>query len=145
MASLSPVIQEIVQAGGTAEIIVTGNSMYPMLIDHVSQVRLCEPGNLCVGDIPLYCRDNGVFVLHRIVRCEGDVYTCCGDNQWRAETGIRRDQISAVVTAFKRKKKWHSCQTGRYALYVKVWIAIRPLRRLLFGGWRRVKTRFTSK
>ena len=145
MASLSPVIQEIVQAGGTAEITVTGNSMYPMLIDHVSQVRLCEPVNICVGDIPLYRRDNGMFVLHRIVCCEGDVYTCCGDNQWRIEAGIRRDQVLAVVTAFKRKKKWHSCQAGWYTLYARLWIAIRPLRRLLFGGVRRVKARFTSK
>lgn len=145
MSSLSPVIQEIVQSGGTAEITVTGNSMYPMLIDCVSQVRLCEPLVLRVGDIPLYRRDNGVFVLHRIVRCDGDIYTCCGDNQWRIEAGVRKDQILAVVTAFKRKKNWHSCQTGWYALYAKLWITIRPLRRLLFGGWRRVKARFASK
>lgn len=139
MASLSPLMEEILSKGGTVELTVTGNSMYPMLRHKVSRVRLRRADGLAVGDLPLYRRDNGAFVLHRIVAQEGETYTCCGDNQWVLEPGIRPDQIVAVATDFARKKRWVSVRSGGYRLYRRVWVWIRPLRRLVFGGLRRVK------
>lgn len=139
MAAISPLIEEILAAGGTAEITVTGNSMYPMLKHRRSQVRLAAPGDIRIGDIPLYRRDNGAYILHRIVGMEGEVCTCCGDHQWHMEKGIRTEQILAVVTGFKRENRWVSCENPIYRLYWRLWVGIRPLRRLVFGGIRRIK------
>lgn len=139
MDALSPLIGEILASGGSAEITVTGNSMVPLLKHRRSQVRLAAPGTLQIGDIPLYRRDNGAYVLHRIVALDGETYTCCGDHQWHLEKGIRRDQIVAVATDFKRTDRWISCENVVYRGYWHLWIAIRPLRRLVFGGLGRVK------
>lgn len=149
MMELAPLIEEILSSGGTAEITVTGNSMYPMLKHRKSQVRLAKPGELRVGDLPLYRRDNGAYILHRIVEITDDtdanaiLYTCCGDHQWHCEKGIQQDQIIAVVTDFKRGNRWVSCEYPIYHCYWRFWIAVRPLRRLVFGGLRRVKRWFS--
>ncbi len=137
MSDMCSLIEEQISVGGTVELTVTGNSMYPMLKHKRSVVRLSAADEPNVGDIPLYKRDGGGYILHRIV-CAEDTFTCCGDNQWRLEHGIRRDQIIAVVTDFKRGNRWCSCSSRIYLLYVRIWMLIRPLRRLVFGGWKRI-------
>lgn len=139
MASLSPIMEEILSNGGTVELTVTGNSMYPMLRHRVSRVRLRRAEALAVGDLPLYRRENGAFVLHRVVAREGETFTCCGDNQWVLEPGIRQEQIVAVMTHFARGKRWVSAQSRTYRGYWRFWVWLRPLRRLVFGGLRRSK------
>ena len=145
MADLSPLIAEAVEEGGSAEITVTGNSMYPMLKHRNSKVRLIKADTLKKGDIPLYQRDNGAYVLHRIVGIDGDTYIMCGDNQWHVESGIRRDQIVAVVTDYCRKDKWKSCADKPYRLYARLWVGIRPIRHIVFGGFRRIKRAIMGK
>lgn len=139
MASLSPIMEEIFAEGHSVEITVTGRSMEPLLWDRTSRVRLTSVQELRRGDVLLYRRDDGAFVLHRVVSREEDTFTCCGDAQWWPEPGLRPDQALAVMTHFSRKGEgWTSCQTGGYGLYWRVWLFVRPLRRLVFGGMRRV-------
>lgn len=139
ITELTPLMEEILSQGGSVELTITGNSMRPMLLDRCSRVRLTAADGLRRGDIPLYRRDSGTYVLHRVVAEQGGRYTCCGDAQWSLEPGIRRDQIAAVVTHFARKKRWVSRDNFWYGLYWRLWVAIRPLRRLIFGGARRMK------
>ena len=141
MAVLDPLMQEVLTAGGTVDLTTTGNSMRPMLLHRVSKVRLAAPRPLRRGDIPLYRRDNGTYVLHRVMALEGERYTLCGDHQWHPEPGIRQDQVLAVVTDFCRRSRWVSCVAPGYRLYWKIWVAIRPLRRLVIGGMRRIARR----
>ena len=129
MTSLSPLMEEILSHGGTVDLTVTGSSMWPMLCNRKSVVRLASVKTPRKGDIPLYLRDNGVYTLHRIVACSGEEYVCCGDNQTFLEKGIRRDQILAVVTAFSRDgKRWHDCRKMSYRAYKCLWMWILPLR-----------------
>lgn len=145
MAELSPLIEEIIKSGGAAEITVTGSSMSPMLKDRKSNVRLSSAREIKNGDIPLYRRENGSYILHRIVGEENGTYTCCGDAQWRLEKGISKDQIIAMVTHFNRSNKWIPCTSAWYRCYWKLWVLIRPLRRIVFGGLRRIKLLFKEK
>lgn len=140
MASLSPLMEEILAQGHSVELTVTGNSMRPMLRHKVSRVRLAPAGDLKKGDIPLYRRDNGAFVLHRVVAREGETFTCCGDNQWHLERNLRPDQVLAVMTDFSRNgERWTSCGHPLHRFYWRFWVTVRPLRRLVFGGLRRIK------
>lgn len=140
ITALSPLMIELLAQGCSVELTVTGNSMRPFLHHGVSQVRLasgCKPSK---GDILLYRRDSGVYVLHRAVALIGDTVACCGDAQWHLEKGIRSDQILALVTDFSRAgKKWTACQHPIYQLYWRVWLGIRPLRRLIGGGIRKMR------
>lgn len=79
-------------------------------------------------DAVLYRRDNGRYVLHRIVKVCPDSYTLCGDNTWQMEPGIRDDQILGVMTAVIRNgRKMDVSRTG-YRLTVRLWWAAYPLR-----------------
>ena len=128
---LAPAILQIVTAGGTAELTVTGRSMLPMLFDRVSCVKLGAIVAPKLGDIILYQRDNCTYVLHRIVACAPDgTYTMCGDAQVVLEPKIRRDQMIAVVQSFARRNRWQDCENTFYKLWWHIHIADLPLRKL---------------
>mgnify|MGYP004574840361 CR=1 FL=1 len=144
MCELSPLLEEIVASGGTAELTVTGRSMEPMLHDRQSRVRLrTAPEALRRGDIALYRRDNGRYVLHRVAACRGGAYDFCGDAQWTLECGLRRGQILAVVTEFRRGERWTPVENAAYGVYWRVLLAVRPVRRFAHRAagwiWRRLK------
>ena len=131
---LGPIIAETVQKGGTAELTVTGRSMLPLLLDRVSRVKLTAIGEARYGDVVLYRRDNGAYILHRIVKCcEDGTYTMCGDGQTAPEPGLRREQLIAVMDSFARRKRWRTCKSPLYRLWWRVHVADRPLRQL----WKR--------
>ena len=133
MAQLMPLIQERLDAGQTVRFSPMGISMLPMLRQEIDSVVLSPvPEKLKKYDLPLYRRDSGKYVLHRIVRA-GETYTCMGDNQFRPEPGLRHDQMIAVVTAFYRGERQISCDSPLYQLYCRVWHCSRPVRRF----WRR--------
>ena len=96
---LLPFIEEAFNMGKDFQIPITGTSMLPLLVrgrDFVKIVK-CER-KLKKGDIPLYRRDDGHFVLHRVVKIEKDgTYTMCGDNQIILEKGITDKNIIGLV------------------------------------------------
>ena len=129
MADLMPLIQEALAAGQSVRINPMGTSMLPLLRQGVDSVVLSPiPGKLRKYDIPLYQRDNGKYVLHRIVQA-GETYTCMGDNQFKLEPGIRDDQLIAVVTAVYRGERKHAVADLSCWLYSRLWCHSRPLRK----------------
>lgn len=86
-------------------LVISGNSMTPFLVHQRDTVYLSKvDSQLKCGDMVLYQRDNGRYILHRILRVNGDFYTMIGDAQIHPEPEIRKDQVRAVVTAVRRKK-----------------------------------------
>ena len=78
---------------------VVGGSMSPYLVSGRDHVFLCplRGERLRVGDICLYRRENGAYILHRIVGKKNGTFTFAGDAQTEREYGIRREQILARV------------------------------------------------
>lgn len=136
MSELSPVITEVLQAGGEVTFTPSGTSMMPMLHDRTDKVILKKAEfPLKKYDLPLYCRDDGKFILHRVVEARGDgTYIMCGDNQWIRELGIRDDNIIGVVKAFERNGKVYNCTDKSYILYCRFWDFIYPARKFLKRG-----------
>ena len=142
---LAPYIEQAVSSGQSVELTVPGRSMTPTLIDRVSRVRLEELHAPKRGDMVLYRRGNGQYVLHRIVRCAADgSFVLCGDAQYRLESGIRRDQLIALVTAFTRGGDWISCGHAPYQLWWRVCVSMRWWRRLRAALARRIHSHETS-
>lgn len=128
---LMPIFREQLNAGKNVWFSPRGISMLPMLRQGVDSVMLSPvTGRLKKYDLPLYRRDDGKYILHRIVKV-GRTYTCIGDNQFELEPGVRKDQLIAVVTAFTRGEKLHSVKEPGYRLYCRVWHYSRGIRRLL--------------
>lgn len=99
-----------------------GTSMLPMLRQR-RDLLIIRPaaGPLRKYDVPLYRRDTGKYILHRIVKVRPDGYVLCGDHQWRREYGVTDRQIIGVLTGFVRDGREISVTDRRYRLYVHVW------------------------
>ena len=123
-----PLIRERLDAGGTVRFSPQGISMLPMLRQGKDSVTLSKaPEKLKKYDLPLYQRDNGKYILHRIVDV-GDSYTCIGDNQFILESGVRRDQVIAIVTSFTRNGREILVTSCSYQLYCRFWHYSRSVR-----------------
>lgn len=108
---------------------VTGNSMSPFLIhgrDTVYLSRLTRPARR--GDILLYRRDNGGYVLHRVYAVTPEGYTMVGDAQTELETGIRPDQVIAIVTRAVRKEQELGPGSFWWDFFETQWIRMLPVR-----------------
>ena len=118
---LLPLIEEQLNNGQSVRFTPNGVSMLPMLRDGQDQVLLSPlPPHLKKYDLPLYRRENGQFVLHRIVGT-GETYTCIGDNQFLLEHGLRREQMIGLVTEFTRNGKTYKVTDLSYRLYCRFW------------------------
>lgn len=139
LEDLMPLIREQLAAGKTVRFSPRGVSMLPMLRQGIDRVVLSPvPQRLKKYDLPLYQRDNGQYVLHRIIDV-GETYTCMGDNQFDPESGLRHDQMIALVTAFTRGDREIPVTVWHYWLYCRVWYHSRKLRRFYrrAKGWLR--------
>lgn len=134
LEQVMPLIREKLAAGHTVKFRPRGISMLPMLRQGIDSVVLSPaPPILKKYDIPLYQRDDGHYVLHRVVKVR-DTYTCIGDNQFELEHGVRYDQVIAVVSAFYRGEEYHSVTEPGYRRYAKLRHYSRPLRHLWSRG-----------
>lgn len=106
-----------------------GDSMAP-LIREGRDLVVIEPvcGRLKKYDVPLYRRDSGQYVLHRIVKVRAEDYVLCGDNRIRRETGITDRHILGRLTAVIRQGKTVPVSSFRLRLYALAVCALYPLR-----------------
>ena len=136
LEQLMPIIRERLAAGKSVRFSPRGVSMLPMIRQGVDSVLLSPlPPKIKKYDLPLYQRDNGQYVLHRVVKV-GQTYTCIGDNQFEFETDLRQDQMIAMVTMFTHGKKEIPVDRLSYRIYCRFWHYSRPVRYLLRKGIR---------
>ena len=135
--------EEILTRDGRLIYSNVGDSMWP-LIRQGRDLLVIEPpkGRLKKYDVPLYRRDSGQYVLHRVLKVREADYVLCGDNRSHLETGITDRHVLGVLTAVIRDGKELSVTDRRYRLYVRLWCGSFPLRALALKGihvWKRMK------
>ena len=129
MEKLAELVMLQLEKGGRARLTVTGWSMMPMLRNCRDIVELIPiSGRQKSGDIIFYRRENGQYVLHRIIAVTEDGYVCCGDNQAEREN-VLHTQLLAVVDGFIRNGKQHTMDETGYRLYTAAWVKLFPVRR----------------
>lgn len=123
-------IENVIKKQGTFISTTVGLSMFPMLRDR-RDVIVVKPANrrLKRYDVPLYRRDDGVYVLHRIIKAENDSYVIIGDNCINKEYGITDEQILGVLSGFYRNSKYIDCEKSvLYKIYYHIWCDALPVR-----------------
>ena len=129
--SLMPLFRECLEQGQNVKFSPRGTSMMPMLRQGKDSVTLSPvPARLKKYDLPLYQRDDGSYILHRVI-ASGETYTCMGDNQFLKETDLRHEQMIALVTAFTRGQREYSIDHLGYRIYCWFWSYSRPVRYFL--------------
>lgn len=133
-------LPELLEAAESVPLVISGSSMTPFLVhgrDTVYLTKVKRP--LKRGDMILYRRRNGAYVLHRICRVEGETYTLVGDAQTALEPGICPDQVLALITAVRRKGKLLRSGSFWWDFFEKVWLGLIPQRPKLLAVYSRLK------
>lgn len=129
MEELVGLLRLQMERGGAAGLTVTGISMLPML-HHLRDRVWLSPlnGEAERGDVLLYRRDSGQYVLHRVLRApKAGEYVCCGDNCTATET-VPRGAVVGRVCAFRRGGRRYEADDMPYRAYVRLWTALYPVR-----------------
>lgn len=150
LSEIESIMRESMTDGGCFSVVTAGTSMMPLLRNRKDTVVLVKPtGRLSKYDIPLYKRDSGQYVLHRVLKVTNSGYHMCGDNQLSVEKGITDSQIIAVVSEIVRNGKTIEVKESfSYRLYVFFWCKCFFIRFCLLkfkGLLMRVKNVFFNK
>ncbi len=122
LSDLFPLIKEQLDAGGVASFPIHGKSMMPMLRDRMDSVRIAKPDSKPKKyDIIFYTREDGSFILHRIVGIKNGIYICRGDNQIQNEL-VNEKQIIAYVTEYTKNGEWKKTDSVAQKLYSRFWV-----------------------
>lgn len=122
-------LPQLLQETESFPLIISGSSMTPFLVhgrDIVYLSKVTEP--LKKGDVILYRRASGAYILHRIYRERNGVYDLVGDGQQDIEPGIRPEQVLAIVRMVRRKGKLLRKGSFWWEFFEHVWLDLLPLR-----------------
>ena len=139
-------VEKLIAEGKQVVIPVSGGSMTPFLVGERDFVMLekTELAEIRRGDILLYRRENGQFVLHRVYAMQEKTRTkqfyMMGDVQTVVEGPIYERQIIARVSNIKRKGVWKKKKNFWEFFFRRIWIKIphmRPYAMRMYGRFRR--------
>ncbi|MBR1713022.1 MAG: S24/S26 family peptidase [Alloprevotella sp.] len=141
-----PEIKKLIDEGHTVTLRVRGVSMRPFLDDGRDSALLapCEDkASLRRGDIVLAEVFPKQYVLHRIVRIEGDQLTLRGDGNLAGREKCRATDVIAIATAFYRKgrEKADSTSGWKWRIYSALWPSSFLPRRILLAFYRHIVLR----
>ncbi len=124
--------EDVIAHGGRLVYTNVGDSMLPLIRQGRDLLIIEKPhGRLKKYDVPLYRRDSGQYVLHRVLKVRDSDYVICGDNRYNKEYGITDRHIIGVLTAVVRDGREIPVTALRYRLYVHLWCDFFPVRALI--------------
>lgn len=127
----------LVNEGVCVTLPVDGRSMLPFIIGGRESVILQPPGLTAVGDVVLAWVEGGRYVIHRIIRIEGEKVTLMGDGNLVCTERCTLSDIKAKAThVVDGNGAMHDLYNRWRKLGAKVWFWLRPVRRYLLAIYR---------
>jgi signal peptidase I len=128
---LIPIVEELLRAGQRIRLEVAGSSMYPFIKDG-DVVEIEKPGpRLQKGDVLLVRVCGNSYVIHRVVKVDGEYFFLRGDFQQGLQGPFRRGDIVGRVVAIYRGGRRYTLERGFLRIMSLLWIRITPSRRVL--------------
>ncbi len=125
-------LRDLVNEGKECRLLISGSSMAPFLVHERDSILFSKPDReLRRGDMVFYQRDNGQFVMHRILKVKPEGLYIIGDAQTEVEGPVRPEQVFALVTKVNRKGKWVGPGNFWWWFFSTVWLRLFPVRRLI--------------
>ncbi len=132
----------LLKSGVTVPLVVTGCSMLPFLRPERDTVNLSAKSEYRRGEILLFRRDDGAFVLHRIRRCYPDgSFLLNGDAQAFCEV-VRADQAIASVVSVTRGSVTVREDSLSRKIRNMAWYPTRKIRPYIFSAWMKIRPIF---
>ena len=136
---LMPEIIRLLNEGRTVTIRLKGFSMRPYLEDHRDKALLVKKNILKTNDVALAEIGKNKYVLHRIIKIEGNDVVLRGDGNIQSES-CRIDNIKGVAIGFYRKgrSKIELTNSINWQIYSFLWTNLFPFRRYLLYIYRNI-------
>lgn len=125
-------VRDSIREGHTATIWVKGFSMRPFL-EHLRDKVLLSPVTrpLTEGDAVLAEITPNQYVLHRIIKIDGDNLTLMGDGNLCGTEQCKVQDVAGIVTEYIRPRRSFKADDPKLVRRVKLWRKLLPCRRLL--------------
>ena len=138
-AMLLPEIVKLLDEGHTVTLRLRGFSMRPFLEDGRDKALLIKADNPKVGDPVLAEVDPKHFVLHRIIKIDGDQVILRGDGNLADEQCNIKDVKGAVIGFYRKERETMDRTDGwKWRTYSWIWVHLYPIRRYLLAFYRRI-------
>lgn len=134
-----PEVVKLLDEGHTVTLRLRGISMRPFLEDKRDKALITKATDIRVGDAVLAETAPRHYVLHRIVKIDGNTVTLRGDGNLGVEV-CKTDDIKGFVIGFYRKERTKLDKTdgAKWRIYSFFWMRLLPVRRYLLAAYRRI-------
>ena len=132
LTQLGEFVKETLLGGKSVEMVVTGNSMFPLFVNKRDTVKISPVKKLKKRQICFYQTIDGQFMLHRIVKLSDNGVFFVGDNRIVIEKELPKERVYGVVTEYVRRGKRKSVKCLFHKIYSFIWcVNIKARPRLL--------------
>ena len=122
---------------------VRGYSMLPFIIGDVDSVELVKPERVEVGDVVLAWINDSRYVVHRVIKVDGDNMQLMGDGNLGGDEHCKISEVVAraeyVISPNGRRAYLYSPWRVRAS---RLWWKIKPVRRWILAIYRRTVLRY---
>lgn len=129
----------ILETGSPVVLPVRGNSMLPFIIGGVESVELVKPEQVRVGDVVLAWINGCRYVVHRVIKVEGDHVQLMGDGNLGGDEHCGLADVKAradyVINKHGQRRYLYTPWRIRAS---HLWWNLKPVRRYILAIYRRV-------
>lgn len=133
-------IRQMISEGKTVTITLKGNSMNPFIVHLRDQMTLgpWKDEEIRKGTVALVKDIYGNYLIHRIIKREGNKVTLLGDGNVAQTETATLDNVIGIMRSLTRKGRTYTPKSLTWRLYSAVWMFLTPVRRYPLGLWRRL-------
>lgn len=139
MTTMMTEISSLISEGMTVSITAKGYSMNPFIMHLRDQITL-GPWNddqIRKGAVVLAKDTRGIYIIHRIIKREGDALTLMGDGNIGIKEKVLVKDVIGLMYSVTKKGRTYSVKSLRWRLYSFFWRLLTPVRRYPLALWRR--------
>ena len=130
----------LVNEGVCVTLPVDGRSMLPFIIGGRESVILQKPRQPKIGDVVLAWVEGCRYVVHRIIRVDGENVTLMGDGNLAGTEHCTTGDLKAIAThVVDAKGRIHPLYNRWRWSAAKLWFRMRPVRRYILAVYRRIE------
>lgn len=132
-------ISRLVSEGKTVTITAKGYSMNPFIVHLKDQITIgpWKDEQIKEGAVVLAKDTRGAYLIHRIIKRDGDRLTLMGDGNIGLTETARTSEVIGLMQSVTKKGRTYSVQSLRWRLYSWFWKMLTPVRRYPLALWRR--------
>ena len=128
---------KLVGEGVSVTFPVAGRSMRPFIVGGKESVVLVKPESVKVGEIVLAFVENSRYVVHRVIRIDGENVTVMGDGNLVGVEHCKVPDVKAIAShAVNARGKRRSFANPLRRAAARAWVLLRPFRKWLLLAYR---------